>query len=400
MRFHVKAVAAGAIVQTLIEAPDALEATRLAERQGMKVLSLRGERELSVPPFLAQLTKRKRAFPLLLFSQELATLLAAGLSLIDALESLRDQDDDESTRRVLDGVVRLLYEGKSLSQSLGKFPNEFPEVFAALVQSSEKTGSVGEALKRYVAYRQRIDLVRHKIIGASVYPLLLFAVGGAVLLFLLGYVVPRFSVVLTETGVQLPWLSRALLGLGQQIHDHHDAFLAMLALSFAAAALALRAPAVRAALGNAAQSVPAIRQRIFLYQMARLYRSLGILLQGGIPILTAIGMTKGLVGLASRARLEQAGESVRQGIALSQALADAGLSTPVAQRMLRAGEQAGNLGEMLERTADFHDEEIGRWMEWFVRLFEPLLMVFVGGVIGIIVILMYIPIFELAGSLQ
>src|SRR5690606_4783329 len=153
-------------------------------------------------------------------------------------------------------------------------------------------------------------------------------------------------------------------------------------------------------IGRQLERIPALHQRLFLYELARFYRSLGILLQGGIPILTAMGMARGLLGTAAQDRLAQAMLQIREGHALSRALETQQLSTPVSVRMLRAGEQAGNLGQMMERTADFYDEQIGRWIDWFVRLFEPLLMTFIGLLIGTIVILMYIPIFELASSIQ
>jgi general secretion pathway protein F len=158
--------------------------------------------------------------------------------------------------------------------------------------------------------------------------------------------------------------------------------------------------AVRAGVGQAVLALPGVRERVFLYHVTRLYRSLGILLQSGIPILQAIGMARGLMSARMAALLDQAAQRVREGQPLSQAFEANHLSTPVALRMLHAGEQAGNLGAMMEKTADFYDEEMGRWIEWFVRLFEPLLMVFVGAVIGVVVILMYIPIFELAGSIH
>jgi general secretion pathway protein F len=143
-----------------------------------------------------------------------------------------------------------------------------------------------------------------------------------------------------------------------------------------------------------------VHQRIFMYELARFYRSLGILLQGGIPLVTAMGMVRNLLTVASRTRLDQACERVREGQSLSTALELNHLVTPVSLRLLRAGEQSGNLGQMMERSADFYDEEISRWIEWFVRLFEPLLMTFIGLLIGVIVILMYIPIFELASSIH
>ncbi len=398
MEFQVKAVdGSKGIVSLRLAARSADEARALAEHQGLRVMSLHPARGI---PGLNLRLGGAPDFPLVLFSQELATLLNAGLALVNAIESLAEKEEEAGRRKVLNDLTRLLYEGKSFSQALAQMPGIFPELYVALIQSSEKTGSVGEALGRYVAYRGRIELVKQKVIGASVYPLLLVVVGAGVLLFLLGYVVPRFSAVFSDKGEHLPWLSQVLLATGQAIHDHFTALALGAGLTLVAAVLLGQLPAVRIAIGRLFTAVPAIRRRLFLYQVARLYRSLGILLQGGIPVVGAIAMARGLVGSEMRVRLDRAAQRIREGQPLSVALEQNQLSTPVSLRMLRAGEQAGNLGAMMERTADFYDEEMSRWIDWFVRLFEPLLMVFVGAAIGIVVILMYIPIFELAGSIQ
>lgn len=398
MQFQVKAVdARQRIVHQDVEAASTPAARQAAAQLGLRVLAVRPAGRLQGLRIAAA---RRRAFPLLLFTQELATLINAGLSLITALESLAEKESDADTRKLLGELVRLLYEGKSLSAALAQFPGTFPELYVALVQSSEKTGAISGGLARYVAYRTRIDLLTQKIVSASVYPALLLLAGLGVLLFLLGYVVPRFSAVFVETGTQLPWLSRVLMAFGRQLHDHAGTMALAAAAGGVAAALLWQQPAVRASVGRTIAGLPGIRERVFLYQVTRLYRSLGILLQSGIPILPAIGMARGLVGAAMAARLDQAGRRIREGHPLSDALVQHGLSTPVAVRMLHAGEQAGNLGAMMERTADFYDEEMGRWIEWFVRLFEPLIMIFVGALIGVVVILMYIPIFELAGSIR
>ncbi|MGE5490174.1 MAG: type II secretion system F family protein [Actinomycetota bacterium] len=398
MHFQVKAVSgANAIVSLLLEAPTAGDARQQAERQGLRVMSLRPARAL---PALGTALVTRRDFPLTLFSQELATLLNAGLPLVNAIESLAEKEEEPTRRQVLADITRLLYEGKSFSQALGQLPAVFPELYVALVQSSERTGSLGEALGRYVAYSTRIEQVRQKIVAASIYPALLVLVGSGVVVFLLAYVVPRFSVVFGDLGSSLPWLSRMLLAFGQTVHDHLGILAGVAAATLLGIAAVAALPAPRQAVGRLVLLIPTVRRRVFLFQLARLYRSLGILLQGGIPILTAIGMARGLVGDRMQEDLDQAARQVREGQPLSQALEHNRLTTPIALRMLRAGEQAGNLGAMMERTADFYDEEMGRWIDWFVRLFEPLLMVFVGAVIGVIVILMYIPIFELAGSIQ
>ncbi|MEN8641560.1 type II secretion system F family protein [Pseudomonas sichuanensis] len=396
MRYQLKALGSQGVVQLQVEAEDLEQARRQAEDQGLRVLSARsmglGLRAL---PW-----RRAPAFDLVLFSQELTTLLNAGLPLIDALESLAEKSPAGGARKTLEQLVRQLYEGRSLSQALAQQPRVFPTLYVALVQSSERTGALGDALTRYIGYRQRLDLVRQKLVGASVYPLLLLLVGGGVVLFLLGYVVPRFSLVFEGMGTELPWLSRVLMQVGLFLHAQQLP-LGLGTLGAITLLVTLRRhPAVRRWASRQLRRVPALHQRLVMYELARFYRSLGILLQGGIPILTALGMARGLLGSAAAEGLEQASRRVAEGLPLSDALETGQLVTPVSLRLLRAGEQSGNLGEMLERCADFHDQEIGRWVEWFVKLFEPLLMTFIGLLIGLIVILMYMPIFELASSIH
>ncbi len=146
--------------------------------------------------------------------------------------------------------------------------------------------------------------------------------------------------------------------------------------------------------------LPAIGKRLHLYQMARFYRSLGMLLQGGMPILVALKLVSGLLQESLREQLRLASLSVREGVSISQAMEKYGLVTPLALRLLRVGERTGQMGEMMERIANFYEEETVRWVERFVKLFEPLLMIVVGLLVGLIVVLMYFPIFELAGSIK
>lgn len=395
MRFRLKALGKAGVVALDIDAADLAQAREQAERQGLRVLSAR-----STAHFARLRLPRRETFDLLLFSQELGTLLEAGLPLIDALQSLAEKENAPQARKTLDALVRLLYEGKSYSQALAQLPAVFPTLYVALVQSSEKTGALADALRRYVGYRQRLDEVRQKIVSASIYPLLLLLVGGGVVLFLLGYVVPRFSLVFEGLGSNLPWLSQLLMYAGLFLQRHQTVLLTGSAGLCLALALLQRQPPVRRWLGRQLQRLPALHRRLVMYELARFYRSLGILLQGGIPILTAMGMARGLLGSSAAARLDRACERVREGVSLSAALEASELVTPVSLRLLRAGEQSGNVGQMMERSADFYDAEIGRWIEWFVRLFEPLLMTFIGLLIGLIVILMYMPIFELASSIH
>ncbi|MDR6712440.1 general secretion pathway protein F [Pseudomonas hunanensis] len=396
MRYSLKVLGRQGIVLLQVDAHDTDQARRQAEAQGLRVVSIRAQAgRLPAMPW-----RRAPTFDLVLFSQELGTLLNAGLPLIDALESLAEKAPSGPSRKVLEQLVSQLYEGRSLSQALAQQPRVFPTLYVALVQSSERTGALGDALARYIGYRQRLDLVRQKLVGASVYPLLLLLVGGGVVLFLMGYVVPRFSLVFEGMGTELPWLSRVLMKIGLFLHAQQLPLGVGTLAAITALALLRKHPAFRRWVGRQTQRLPALHQRLLMYELARFYRSLGILLQGGIPILTAMGMARGLLGSTAAQGLEQASRRVGEGLPLSDALEAGALVTPVSLRLIRAGEQSGNLGEMLERCADFHDQEIGRWVEWFVRLFEPLLMTFIGLLIGLIVILMYMPIFELASSIH
>lgn len=396
MHYQVRALDRQArVVEVPVEAGSREEALAAASAQGLRGLSARASRSLS-------LAGRRGAgtLQIALFSQELATLLTAGLPLVEAVEGLADKEDNPAARSVFHELARSLMEGKSFSQAVELHPMVFPELYVALMRSAERTGDLPLALRRFVAYREQTDQVRKKLVSASIYPVVLLVVGMAVLLFLVGYVVPRFSQVYEDMRGNLPWLSQLLLIWGKFINVHQLELLAGLAASAAAVTAAWRQGVVRRRIGLWAESIPGIARRILVYRLARLYRSLGILLRGGIPVLTSIRMARGLVPGALRDRLDAAAEQIRQGVSVSQALGSHGLTTPIALRMLRAGEKAGNLGEMMEQTADFHDEEIARWIDWFVKLIEPVMMTVIGGLIGVIVVLMYIPIFELAGSIQ
>ena len=167
-----------------------------------------------------------------------------------------------------------------------------------------------------------------------------------------------------------------------------------------AALYALRSGSMKARIENALWRLPALGERLKLYQLARFYRTIGMLLRGGMPLLAALQMGSELLHPLLRARLVAASRAISEGRPVSASMEANGLTTTIALRMLAVGEKSGNMGEMMERIAEFHDEEISRWVDWFTRLFEPLLMAAIGLVIGAIVVLMYMPIFELAGNIQ
>jgi general secretion pathway protein F len=397
MRYQVKAVkAGGGIVSLSLDARDDRDAGEQAQSQGYAVLAIRRKGGLA----RAGLKLGAGRFPLVLFTQELLALLQSGISLVEALETLAEKESRSSAGVVLSGVLERLRQGQGFSAALQTVPHAFPDLYVATVRASERTGSLPEALGRYVTYQTQLDSVKKHLVSASIYPAILLVVGGLVTLFLLGYVVPRFSRIYEDIGGDLPWLSRMLMVWGGFVEKNGLALLAALAAAVAALVLWLRTVTARRWLARQIVRIPSVGERVRVYQLTRFYRTVGMLLAGGTPVPQALTMVSGLLHEELRTRLANAVRLIREGQSISVSLQGEGLTTPVALRMLRVGERTGRMGEMMERIAAFHEEELARWVERFTRTFEPLLMAVIGLVIGGVVVLMYFPIFELAGSLK
>jgi general secretion pathway protein F len=369
------------------------EAVRRALAQGSKVLTIEHMSN-------AAAARGGSRFALLLFSQELLALLDAGLNLTEALSTLHAKERQPLVREVLAQILHALREGRNFSDVLSAMPQHFPEVYAATVRAAERTGDMRQALARFIAYQSQFDTIRKKLISAAIYPVMLLAVGGFVALFLLGYVVPRFSAVYESSGREMPWLSSLLLSFGKAIHGHWQVALLGLVLVGVSAIWALSRPQGRAALMNTFLRLPWFAGKASEFRQARFYRAVSLLLASGIALPRAMGMVTGLLGPAEQLRLAQARLAVEQGQSLSTALLAVGLANPVAESLIKVGERSGQLADMLERTARFQDDDFARWVDWASKLIEPILMAVMGIVIGAIVVLMYMPIFDLAGSLQ
>lgn len=344
---------------------------------------------------------RRRRFPLLVFSQELAALTEAGLSLIEAIDALHGRSAEPSYNAPIARLRNSLREGRSLSGAMADMPEHFPELFVATIRSSEETGDLGRALHRYIDYRLLLDQMRDKLVAASVYPALLLAVGGLVVIFLLGYVVPRFARVFEGLAGNMPYLSRLLIEWGQFAANHLPGMAVTFVSLLVVAGYALTRPETRTWLNDLAWKLPFIGDRLRVYQLSRFTRTLAMLLSGGIPLVTALGMVRELLRQPLlQSALEGATRAIREGQSITDAFAQHGLATDIGLKMLAVGERSGNLATMLDNLARFYDLENERFVAWSSRLIEPLFMAGIGLVVGVIVLLMYFPIFELAGNLQ
>ena len=394
MQFSIHALdAQRQIVALQLEAASEAAARSSARGRGLDVFSI-------APARAGLRVRRAGAFPTMLFSAELRSLLEAGLNLVEALLTLAEKEPHGERQVVLSGLVRALHRGEAFSQALGAFPRHFSPLYVATMKASERTGSLREALGRFIDYQEELERVRKKVVSACIYPAILVVVGSLVLAFLMLYVVPRFARVYEETAGTLPFFSRLLLGFGSFVGEHGWLIALCLVSGIAGAILALSRPAARAWLNARLWRLPALGSRLKTYQLARLYRSAGMLLRAGIPALRALEMAQDLLAAQLRSRLAEARRSIEQGRPMSAALGSAGLATPVAARMMAVGERSGDMGRMFSEIARFHEDQVARELDWFTRAFEPVLMAVLGLAIGMVVVLMYMPIFELAGSIR
>jgi general secretion pathway protein F len=395
MQFAVRTLAPDMrIASVLVDALDEADARRQVEARGLFVSA--------IEPVQAPLLRRQRGgkLSLVLFSQELLALLTAGLGIVEGLEALLEKETSPATRSVLERLLAGLREGKRLSTVMAAQPALFPPLYVGIVRAAEGTSDLPRALERYIEYQQRIDTVRAKVVSASIYPAILLLVGGGVSIFLMSYVVPRFAEVYQGAGRNLPWMSRLMLDWGQFAGRHAGGLFIGFAAFVALAAWAIRRALKQGGAARLLARLPGIGERARIYELSRLYLTLGMLNEGGITLVNAIDTVQGMVSPGIAGGLKAARAAIEAGRPMSDAFEANGLTTPISLRMLRVGERTGSMGTMLTRSAAFYDGEIGRWIDRFTRTFEPLLMAAIGLVVGAIVVLLYMPIFDLAGDMS
>jgi general secretion pathway protein F len=414
-RFKVRHLALGRIAEQELDAPDARGVpAALSALLGKAVTSADvlqvalvagaagGATSAGASPAKAPLLTRgkKVDFPRRLFCQELAVLLDAGIPLFEALVTLREKESSAGVAQVLTGLIEDLGQGQTLAQAMRRRPEAFSSLLIASIEASQRTGHTPEALRQHGAYLAWVGNMRDQLVSAMIYPAILISASFLVITFLTVFVVPRFADIYEGMGGELPWLSGVLLKTGKAVGEHPWLVLGGIVAVVMALMAAMRSPVVRKAMAAQLWQMPVVGERLRLVELATLYRTLGLLLQAGVSVVSALEASGELVGPALRLQLQGATKRVQEGARLSECLAEFQLTTPVSLRMVRVGEHTGELGPMLERAATFYDEELARFADWIGRVVSPVLMLIMGVLIGGIVVLMYLPIFQVAEQIQ
>jgi len=397
--FVVRVLEGGQVVSHQIDALDLAEAQKHVSVRFVHALSVtpkRGKNHFGINRG-GQLASR---FALLEFSDELLVLLEAGLTVVEACEAIAEKATDSIPGQVIRRLLKGMQAGLGFSGALTAMPEHFPTLFVNIVRSGERSSNLVEVLHRYVAHEQRLREMKSKMMRAAIYPVVLSVVGLLVTLFLLGYVVPKFASVYLETGRPLPLATQVLLNWGQLVGTH-PWLLGLGAMAALSGGTVWFWQARRSGtLARGIASLPLIARHVRAFERARLYLTLGMLLEGGIPVMQGLDLAAATLGARLRPALMDAREMLRQGKSISQAFDAQSLTTPVALRMLKVGERSGRMGEMMSRIALTYDRDVAKAIDLFSRVFEPVLMVGIGLLIGTVVVLLYMPIFDLAGSMR
>lgn len=390
----------GGLHRICTAAADAEDASRLVEASGLFVLSCNPTVRSLKKKLSRRIPVKRIRLDIALFAQEFASLLDAGLGIIDVLETLAEKEHTVGNRLVIEKMVQSLKEGRTFSAVLGEWPDIFPQLLVASTAASEQTGNMVTAFRRYSANFEVLRNIRSKAVGAAVYPLLLLGVGTLVVLFLLAVVVPKFSVLIESTHGEIPFASQMLIYLGKTIHSYPQVATFVTITTFFFFIWCVRLASNSGWDFPFVQRLPIVGSLIRIFRHSQFYRTSAMLVEGGIPAVKAFDMCGTLLTSGDHARLKHAVESIREGVAIGPAFKTAGLADGVAFRMLAVAQHTGKLADILYRVASFKEAALMRAVDIATRLFEPLLMIFIGLIIGGIVILMYLPIFDLASSIQ
>lgn len=333
------------------------------------------------------------------FNQEMLVLLRSGLPMLQVFETQIEQLEAGPFRDVIVEIREEIRGGSSLSDAFAKFPRVFPPLYVASVRAGEKTGDVPQTLARYMDYQKRVEAIRGKVRSASFYPLLLTAAAVIVVVFLMLYVVPRFTQIYADANVALPLMTRMLIALSELIGCYWYLLLfAAIGMSLAVRSFS-RTTRGRLRIDRLLLRVPFVGGLATDYALSGFNRTLATTLSSGTPLVPAMQMSRGtLNNLALEQEMVKAVARVEEGTSLSDSLNRSGFFPPLALRMISVGETSGSLTDMLNEIADYYEAQVERRLTLLTTMIEPVLMMVMGLMIAFIIVAMYVPIFQLAGT--
>jgi type IV pilus assembly protein PilC len=386
----------GRVIEEVHESSDLVTLRGALERRGFHVFSVE-RRGFALTPRLPALRRRRRVKmrQFLLFNQELAALLRAGLPLLQSLDLLLERRTHPRLKGVLAEVRERVKSGEDLSDAFAHFGDLFPPLYAASLKAGERSGELESVIRRFVRYLQLLLEARRKAVSALVYPAVLIGLSCVMIAVMTIYVIPRFQDFYTGLDVELPALTRAILTGSLFVRHHLIEIVLVVAATVFGVRRWSRSPSGRLTVDHVKIQVPIVGPVMHRFAVSELTRSLATLLTGGIPLVPSLEVAIGAVGNRwVRHRLGPSVGELREGSAFHETLTRSGVVTDIAIDMIKVGESTGALADMLNQVADFLDEEVETRVARILVLLEPVMLVVMGAIIGTLLVAMYLPMFS------
>ena len=361
-------------------------------------IAVPSERAIGAPRQQVPLfTKRKvNQQQLLQFTRELGALLAAGLPLDRSLSILGGMVEGGELSKIVRSLVEAVRAGKSLAVSMGEHPDVFPKIYVNMIRAGEAGGILESVLRYLTEYMESTLALKEDIKSALIYPLILATAAGISLIVLFVFVIPKFAAIFRDNGKALPWITKVVIGFSQFLAEYGWILLVVLCAAVIGALFYVRSAEGRSEWDRLSLRSPLIGDLLRKFETARFSRTLAALLKGGVPLLDALGTVQGVIGNRLLARaISQVQARVREGKGMARPLGDSGLFPPLALNMIAVGEETGKLESMLAEVAGYYDQEVKRSTKRMMALLEPVLILAMGLIIGIVVISMLLAIFSI-----
>ena len=379
-----------------IEADNQMIARQLLSRQGVVVRTLKTKPKdlLELVPIMQQKVKSR---DLVVFTRQFATLIDAGVPLVQCLDILQQQEPNKTFKRIINQIKADVESGKTFSEALKKHPNVFDTLYVNLVAAGEMGGMLDVTLNRLAAYIEKIERLKKKVRGAMTYPAVVVGIAVLVVAVILTYVIPVFAGLFRDAGAKLPPMTLIVIAISDFFKRYiHWMVLGLILLVFLFKRFR-KTPKGREWTDSLALRAPVFGILLRKVAIARFSRTLGTMLGAGVPILDSLDIVATTAGNAViEKELRKARASIAEGQTVAEPLGKSGVFPPMVVQMISVGEATGALDEMLSKIADFYDEEVDIAVDALTSLLEPLLIVFLGVTIGGLLVAMYLPIFQLA----
>jgi len=375
-------------------ARDAAELRQELEHRGYLVLSLDKKRS-------SLQRGRGSTKNFLIFNQEFTTLIKAGLPILQSIELLHKRTENPGFRSTLESIIHDIKGGLALSDAMARHPAYFSPLYTSTVRAGEKSGALVDVLKRFITYQKRMIAVLSKLKMSLAYPIFLVVALIAVLLLFFLYIIPNFTKMYSDQAGELPFLTAMLVAFTSALTRYAPFLFIGLLGAGAGIYLWQKTDRGRVTIDGLKLKIPLVRSLMLQYLLAQLTRTLATVLRGGIPLVQALDTTAGVISNRVMARqLSEARALVTEGVSLADAFESTKLAPDMTIRMIEVGESSGDLPQMLEDVADFYDQEVENRLSVLTTMIEPVLMLTMGLVMAVIVVALYLPIFEMGARLK